>query len=133
MNKEKIAKKLNEYVKSINECFEVTNDGDLNLKIGDDYVVIIDDWDIENVLICQLELGTVKKALESDIIGKFYTKAVELINEMNEINNDENIKHRKLLAIRALEDVLLGGLKVKEYRECAGEVTLKLEKASEEK
>lgn len=48
------------------------------------------------------------------------------------MNKEESIKHRKLLAIRALEDVLLGNLKVQEYRECAGEIILKLEKASEE-
>lgn len=48
------------------------------------------------------------------------------------MNKKESIKHRKLLAIRALEDVLLGNLRVKEYREYAGEVTLKLEKAGEE-
>lgn len=44
----------------------------------------------------------------------------------------ENKKHKKLLAIRVLEDVLTGDLKVKEYRECAGVITLKLEKGNEE-
>lgn len=48
------------------------------------------------------------------------------------MNKEESIKHRKLLAIRTLEDVLLDNLRIKEYRECAGKVTLKLEKTNEE-
>lgn len=45
---------------------------------------------------------------------------------------NENVKHKKLLAIRVLEDVLTDELKVKEYRECAGVITLKLERGNEE-
>lgn len=44
----------------------------------------------------------------------------------------ENEKRKKLLAIRVLEDVLTDDLKVEEYRECAGVITLKLEKGNEE-
>lgn len=134
MNKEEIVKKLNEYVKSINDRFTVTQDRDLNLSIGNDYVAYFEGWDKSLLRLFEFENTEKAKLIaKTGIVNKFYTKAVELINEMNEINNDENIKHRKWLAIRALEDVLLSNLKVKEYRECSGEITLKLEKASEER
>lgn len=48
------------------------------------------------------------------------------------MNKEESVKHRKLLAIRSLEDVLLGNSIVEEYREYAGVITLKLERGNEE-
>lgn len=133
MNKEEITKKLNEYVKSINDRFTVTQDRDLNLSIGNDYVAYFEGWDKSLLRLFEFENTEKAKLIaKTGIVNKFYTKTVELINEMNEMNNDENIKHRKRLAIRALEDVLLGSLRVEEYRECAGVITLKLERGSEE-
>lgn len=137
MNKKEIVKKLDEYVKSIDGSFSVCDDEDLSMEyVNGDCIACFDSWKKEHFYICTFDDVEDDKAAsliaETGIIHKFYTKAIELINEMNEEANSENIKQRKLLAVRALEDILLGDLKVKEYQECAGEATLKLEKASEE-
>lgn len=134
MNKEEITKTLNEYVKPINEKFKVTDDDDLTLYYDDLFVAYFLDWEKNEFRICQYTISEKTKLIaETGIINKFYTKAVELLDKMDETNNNENIHHRNLLVIRALEDIVLGNLKVDDYRECAGVITLKLEKASEER
>lgn len=57
-------------------------------------------------------------------------KELDKILEVSEkkINKEESIKHQKLLAIKVLEDVVIGNLIVKEYRPSADEITIELEK-----
>lgn len=85
MNKEEIVEELNRYVKSIDERFEVIDDGDLNLKLGIAYLLILRDWNKKQLEMgFEIELKDAERVVKTGIISKFYKKAVALIDDVKQ-------------------------------------------------
>lgn len=94
MNKKEITKELDIFVKSIDKHFEVKNDGQLNLKLGTEYLLILD-WDAEGLYMgFEIGLKDAERVAKSGIISKFYKKAVKLIDKMDEKGSQKNNKSK---------------------------------------
>lgn len=97
MNKEKIGKKLYEYVKLINERFWVSYDDDLVLVCGIIRIVWFNKFDkyklkIQTDCLHEDDYSLIAK---TGIINKFYLKAIELLNQYDnkytvQITRDED-------------------------------------------
>lgn len=86
MNKEKLTNELNDYVKSMNTEFEVVNDDcDLTLNVRCDAVAWFCDYKKHDfVLSATVDDDLSEVVIETDVLKKFYTKAVELLSKFNE-------------------------------------------------
>lgn len=85
MNKEKLVKELNEYVKSMSDRFEVSNDDDLDLYCDDLLVAYFSNRKKETFRICRCISSEKSKLIaETQIISKFYAKGCELLEKLNE-------------------------------------------------
>lgn len=82
MNREDIVKVLNRYAKSVNPEFKVDGDGDLVLWVRYDAVAWFKDYQKDKfVLDATVDNDLAETVIETEILNRFYTKAVELLKK----------------------------------------------------
>lgn len=95
MDRKRIVKELDEYVKGINSYFSVSDDSDLNLYSNNNLICYFINFKENRFLLDPMDLQEHESGIigQTSIIGKFHKKAVELMRQYEAKYTVQVIKH----------------------------------------